>query len=941
MRARRSRQLLTVLFVLVLFPFFWSADGGRRPMTLTDLMQFPAIKDPVLSADGGWLACAVWPDRGDGEVWIREVNGNRSYQIPRGVQPVFSRDSRWAAVTVVPSLLEKEQAAGDKAKEAKLLNRSVLLDLAGGRQIEMENAEKMVFSENSAWFICQCRLPESAPEPPAAAPAPEPANQDKPKGGKKDQPRFQLVIRNLTAGTEFRLPQTGCWAAAPSGGGILFRQMAQAGEEGSLQWLELKTGEPAPKNLSGGPDFFCSGISWLEKGTLAAVLAGREDSAGEPANLALWLFDEKDGSLRKLVDPATDLPGRCLSGKETPAWSKDGGRLFVSMKACPPASGNGEKTPLTPADLLNPEKILEKRTVDVWHWRDPRIQTQQRKNWEQQKDRAFRGVIHLPAGRLVMLADEAVPEVPPVDNPVRVLAHTVEPYLRGLDAAGRMTGELQDAYAIRLQDGTRQLVARGLRERAHLSPDGRFVAYFQDKNWHLADLESGRTLNLTSESGTAFYDEENDQPIEPGSYGLAGWMEDGSALLVYSNFHIWRYCTATGQGSCLTVPGGKHDGFQLRVIKTDPKSRGFKANERLLLAGVHRQRMQEGFFHLSCAGGEVTRLMDEPYHFSFIAKAEQADRILYSRESGQEFPDLWVAGVGMEQPVQVTRANPQMADFILPEVSMIQWNSLDGKPLQGVLLKPAGGPAGQRYPVIVYFYEIMSDRMYRFNETRVSHRPSFLYYVSNGYAVFLPDIVFDIGYPGSSILKCLVPGVQKIIDSGVADPKAIGLHGHSWGGYGTAYLITRTNLFAAAVAGAPVANMTSAYSGIRWESGMARQFQYELSQSRIGASLWEKPELYIENSPVFFADRVKTPLLIEHGDEDGAVPWYQGIELYLAFRRLDKPCYLLQYRGEGHHLAKYPNKLDYTIRMREFFDHYLKGKPAPDWMTEGVPYQGK
>ncbi|MBN2414605.1 prolyl oligopeptidase family serine peptidase [bacterium] len=183
--------------------------------------------------------------------------------------------------------------------------------------------------------------------------------------------------------------------------------------------------------------------------------------------------------------------------------------------------------------------------------------------------------------------------------------------------------------------------------------------------------------------------------------------------------------------------------------------------------------------------------------------------------------------------------------------------------------------------------------------------------------------------------------MQKLIDMGVADPGGIALHGHSWSGYQTAFVITQTDIFACAIAGAPVSNMTSAYSGIRWESGMARQFQYEQSQSRIGKSLWEARDLYIENSPVFFADRIETPLLIMFGDEDGAVPWYQGIELYLAMRRLGKECVFLQYRGEPHHPRKYANKLDYTLRMKQYLDHYCKGEAAAEWIGKGVPYRGK
>jgi dipeptidyl aminopeptidase/acylaminoacyl peptidase len=282
-----------------------------------------------------------------------------------------------------------------------------------------------------------------------------------------------------------------------------------------------------------------------------------------------------------------------------------------------------------------------------------------------------------------------------------------------------------------------------------------------------------------------------------------------------------------------------------------------------------------------------------------------------------------------------------MAEFAWGSAELVEWESVDGIPLQGVLIKPGNYEPGKRYPVIVYYYRFFSQRIYEFNQTVINHRPNFPFYASNGYAVFLPDIRFAVGLPGFSATKCLVPGVQKLVDMGIVDPDAIGLHGHSWSGYQTAFVITQTDIFKCAVAGAPVSNMTSAYSGIRWASGMARQFQYEQSQSRIGASLWERRDLYIDNSPVFFADRINTPLLIIHGDEDGAVPWYQSIELYLAMRRLGKDCIFLQYRGEPHHPQKFPNKLDWFKKMKEYFDFYLKGEPGPDWITKGVEYRGK
>jgi len=215
---------------------------------------------------------------------------------------------------------------------------------------------------------------------------------------------------------------------------------------------------------------------------------------------------------------------------------------------------------------------------------------------------------------------------------------------------------------------------------------------------------------------------------------------------------------------------------------------------------------------------------------------------------------------------------------------------------------------------------------------------NFPYYVSNGYLILTPDIVYTIGSPGQSALKCVMPAIEELVKRGFVDEKRIGIAGHSWGGYQIAYMLTRTSRFRAAESGAPVGNMTSAYNGIRWGTGLPRQFQYEKTQSRIGATLWEDPLDYIENSPVFRANKVTTPVLILANDADDAVPWYQGIELFLSLRRNGKEAYLFNYNGEKHHLLKRPNQKDYAVRMQQFFDYFLKDAQKPDWMEKGVPY---
>ncbi|MEO1366910.1 MAG: prolyl oligopeptidase family serine peptidase, partial [Acidobacteriota bacterium] len=363
--------------------------------------------------------------------------------------------------------------------------------------------------------------------------------------------------------------------------------------------------------------------------------------------------------------------------------------------------------------------------------------------------------------------------------------------------------------------------------------------------------------------------------------------------------------------------------------------------DRVLLHGAREREKNHGFWRLDLASGELASLVESPHQYRFRARARDADRVLFTRESYREFPDLRWSGPDFKGDRRVSNVNPQIEDFAWGDAELVRFDDVDGRTSDAVLIRPEGLADGERCPVLVYYYRFFSHRLYAFNDPRVNHRPSFPVYASHGYCVFLPDVRFDIERPGFSATKALVPAVQEIVDMGVADPDAIGLHGHSWSGYQTAFVVTQTNIFAAAVAGAPVSNMTSAYGGIRYGTGLARQFQYEAGQSRLGHSLWERRDLYIENSPLFFADRIETPLLLQFGDVDEAVPWTQGVELYLALRRLDKEAVFLQYHDEPHHLKKYPNKLDYSIKMKEFFDHYLKGAPPPVWLSEGVPYRGE
>ena len=336
------------------------------------------------------------------------------------------------------------------------------------------------------------------------------------------------------------------------------------------------------------------------------------------------------------------------------------------------------------------------------------------------------------------------------------------------------------------------------------------------------------------------------------------------------------------------------------------------------------------------AAVEHQLVLDE--RISGLNKARNADAVIFTRQSFRRSPDVWYSTLEFQNVARLSRINPQQREYSWGSAELVDYQTTDGVPLQGILYKPDNFDPSKKYPLMVYFYERNSDNLHAYHTPAAGRSTiNFSFYVSRGYALFIPDIPYKTGYPGKSALDAVVPGVEKIVSMGFVDKSKIGVQGHSWGGYQIAYLVTKTDLFACAESGAPVSNMTSAYGGIRWGSGMSRMFQYERTQSRIGQTLWEARELYLENSPLFFVEDINTPLLILHNDEDTAVPWYQGIELFVAMRRLNKPCWMLNYNGEPHWVMKPENRIDFARRMQQFFDHYLMDAPAPKWLVHGIP----
>ena len=860
----------------------------KRAMNFDDMVGWEKISEQRLSNNGQWVSCKMEPSRGDATVYLYNNKGEEkaSYKPASGAR--FSVSSQYLLVTKTPTLAEVEALKLKKTKKDKMpMNSLIIKNLTGGEEV-IDSLKSYKLSETADFMAYQ-------------------------RGGKKD---LTLYFRSLDGTKTKTFPAVSDFGFAKKGN-VLYVV--------SDSVLYTYIPEKGDTRISEGKGVFKK-ITFSEDGSKLAYLFCTDKDSTE--TLSSLYLSENNGMGKLIAERSNQAFPKSwvISENGNVYFSKNGTRLFFGTAPMPRQKDT---------TILNENKP----NVQVWSWDEKEQHTAQVYSLKRDLKRSYTAVYNIGSGNLYQVTDEKLPGLRTADNGDVDLAFvfTTEPY--GTQSMWTRR-QFFDMYTFNLATGEKEQFKTKFNSHMNFSPKGKYAYWYcdQDSSWYTRNIAEGKDYRLTTPATFPAWDIDNDVPDHPRAYGCAGWTDGDEYILIKDRYDIWKF-DPKGEAKPINLTvNGREEKISYSLMQLlDREKRFYNLNEVQYLNGYNEVTKGYGYYTAKLNKPTAPKaLLAGNYKLAALTKAKDNNTVIYTKESYEEFPDIHMSDITFKKSTRISNGIKQQDPFIWGNVELISWMSLDGRPLEGLVFKPENFDPNKKYPMIVNFYERNSQTLYNY------HMPSpgrsqidYAFYLSNGYIIFNPDIRYVDGHPGESCFNCVMPGVAKIVAEGYINEKAIGAQGHSWGGYQVAHLATKTNLFAAIESGAPVVNMLSAYGGIRWGSGMNRSMQYEHGQSRIGGSIWEKPMQYIENSPLFNMDKVTTPILILHNDADGHVPWYQGIEYFIALKRLEKPVWMLNYVGEPHWPTTLPNRLDFQKRMFQFFQHYLQGAPMPKWMSEG------
>ena len=926
-RAIVTLGLVVAAFAPVASPLAAQAVKGRVPAS--DYGKWEAPTGGELSPDGKWIAYELRRVSGSNELRYRQVRGEQEQTVRMATAPQFTRDSRWLAYTIAPDTGNASGAGGRGGRggrggapdggAATARNKVGIVDLRAGTTLAFDDVQSFALSKNGAQVaLGRYRVP-GAP----GAPAPRGAD---------------LVVRDLDRGTQVSFGNVADFAWSDEGTLLAMTVDVEGRTGNGVQILDATTG--TLRSLDAGDQMYSS-ILWRAKSADLALFRSRTDTAFADTSqvVVAWKNVGSANPVRAVYDFSAD--GRFPDGMRVPSyralqWNGDGSTLLFGIaprETKPVPAGRGGSTPAR---------------VQVWHWKDVRQFHQQEVNAAQERTRTLPVAWHLASNGIVKLSDDPYETLQFAEQRTAALAVDPSAYFKEM-LSGRL---YRDVARVDAATGKREPVISRTIGTATISPSGRYVLYPKKGQWWSFDAQGGKRANLTEKSKGSFVDLEDDHPTpESGMYGVAGWGPSENVVFVYDRFDMWRL-NVDGSGE-ERLTRGREDSTVYRNVSLDPDRAGgggrggfgggapatIDLTKPIMLSTTGEWNKKSGYAKLS--GGKVERLVWRDKAIGGLQKARDGESFLFTEQSYADSPNYLVAtsdALGAAQVVSKT--NPFQGDYGWGKQVLMDYRNTRGDKLQMMLTYPANYVPGKKYPMLVYYYEKLSQGFHHYvgpSDRAVYNTQNFS---QEGYFVLRPDVVFQKRNPGWSGLDCVTSAVKTAV-ARVADidAKKVGAMGHSWGGYQTAfYAVHAPETFAAAIAGAPLTDLVSFYGYTSGNSGLAEAQHFETGQERMDVSLWEDRQAFIRNSTVFAMDSLRIPLLLEEGDADGNVNAFQSQELYNFGRRLGKQVVYLVYEGENHNVARAESQRDYHTRQIEWFAHFLKGEAPADWIANGETY---